>query len=178
MVKIFIVEKKNTLSEKVYDFLMELCNEYKKNEISKKKNKDDQIRSLIGNALSHYSIKSVFGIPLKNQKFRYTKNGKPYLLGYDNIHFSISHSEELVACAVCDFPVGIDVQKIYAVSDNLKALLGTKSDSDAIKLWTKKEAQVKKTGGKMPIKNLKDVDVSKTKTFMYKDYYISVSGEF
>ena len=38
------------------------------------------------------------------------KNGKPYLHGYPEIHFNISHSGAYAGCAAAGVPVGIDVQ--------------------------------------------------------------------
>ena len=38
------------------------------------------------------------------------QNGKPYLHGYPEIHFNISHSGEYAVCAAAGIPVGIDIQ--------------------------------------------------------------------
>lgn len=40
------------------------------------------------------------------------ENGKPYLPDYPDFHYNISHSGGIVACAVSDSPVGIDIQQI------------------------------------------------------------------
>jgi len=178
MIKIFIIEKNSSISEEVYDFLVSLCSEYKKTQIIKKKKRDDRENSLIGNALAKYAIKSVFGIPAVNQKFGYTDNQKPYLENYDNIHFSISHSGLLVVCSVSDMPVGIDVIKKRTVSEKIAELIGADKNAEVLNIWTKKEAVIKKEGSGIFKKSLKKIDISKTKTFLYKDYYISVSGEF
>lgn len=178
MVKVFIIEKNDVLSEEVYDFLFGLCNEYKKNQIIRKKQRKDRERTLLGNALCMYAIETVFDIPIKSQEIGYTDSGKPYLKDYNNIHFSISHSESLIACAVSDLPVGIDVCKKRKVSDRFKSLMGAKDDIEAISDWTKKEAVIKKEGSGIYKINLNEIDVSDVNTFLYKDYYISVSGEF
>lgn len=39
------------------------------------------------------------------------ENGKPALSGRTDVQFNLSHSERLVACAVSDRPVGIDIEK-------------------------------------------------------------------
>ena len=39
------------------------------------------------------------------------ERGKPYFAGSGNVHFSVSHSGELVAVAFADTPVGIDLQQ-------------------------------------------------------------------
>lgn len=40
-----------------------------------------------------------------------TPTGKPYFPDMPHIHFSISHSGTLWACAVCESPVGLDLQE-------------------------------------------------------------------
>ncbi len=40
-----------------------------------------------------------------------TPNGKPYLLCHD-VHFSVSHSADYIIIAICDTPVGADIELI------------------------------------------------------------------
>lgn len=112
---------------------------------------------LIGDILAKAAIKRVFGIEIAKQRIGYGEFGKPYLLDYPNIHFNISHSGEYVVCAVCDAPVGIDIQKISVYNSGIaeKVCLEyeikqiEQSDDNAsefIKLWTKKEAVLKAKG--------------------------------
>ena len=78
------------------------------------------------------------------------KNGKPMANG---CYFNISHSHGLVACAVSDVPVGIDVEKIRPVSPWLLRILSpaeresVRRDEDFFRLWTLKEALIKCRGG-------------------------------
>ena len=87
----------------------------------------------------------------------YNENGKPLL---DFCFFSISHSSELVACAVGEEPVGIDVEKIKPVKQRKTYPLFSETESRYVNesedsslafltLWTRKEACVKAIGGKM-----------------------------
>lgn len=39
-------------------------------------------------------------------------NGKPYIIGYDNFFYNISHSGDYVAIAYGDRPVGVDIEHI------------------------------------------------------------------
>lgn len=77
-------------------------------------------------------------------------NGKPMASG---CYFNISHSHGLVACAVSDVPVGIDVEKIRPVSPRLLRILSpaeresVRRDEDFFRLWTLKEALIKCQGG-------------------------------
>lgn len=59
---------------------------------------------------------------------KYNDCGKPYL--YDSsLDFSISHSRGLVACAVSDVPVGIDIEQIRKINTNI---ITAKSEKDLI----------------------------------------------
>lgn len=77
-------------------------------------------------------------------------SGKPVT---DRGYFSLSHSHGLVACAVAEVPVGIDVEKIRPVSPQLLRVLSpderesVRCDEDFFRLWTLKEALVKCRGG-------------------------------
>ena len=70
----------------------------------------------------------------KGETILYNDNGKPYLAG-NNRHISISHTNEYVAIAVSDYPIGIDIERAdrnahavakHEVVNNLRELFGSK----------------------------------------------------
>lgn len=86
------------------------------------------------------------------------KDGKPYISNYENIHFNMSHAGRMVACAISDKEIGIDIEKIDPLIDmkiaqtffynseyeNIK-----KSDNrvdEFFKYWVLKESYMKYTG--------------------------------
>ena len=86
------------------------------------------------------------------------KDGKPYISNYENIHFNMSHAGRMVACAISDEEIGIDIEKIDPLIDmkiaqtflynseydNIK-----KSDNRVdqfFKYWVLKESYMKYTG--------------------------------
>lgn len=84
------------------------------------------------------------------------EHGKPMVEG---LEFSLSHSGELVACAVSDKPVGCDVEAIREApegvaeryfSDGEKTYLsrfsGEEYNHAFFRIWTMKESYVKMTG--------------------------------
>ena len=84
------------------------------------------------------------------------EHGKPMV---DGLEFSLSHSGNLVICAVSDKPVGCDVEKIRKApkgvaeryySDTERAYLSRfledEYDREFFRLWTLKESYVKMTG--------------------------------
>lgn len=89
--------------------------------------------------------------------FSYRQNGKPFLRDYPHIHFNLSHCLSAVACVVSSNEVGVDVQEIAPVSDDLAKRVLTKREYAVFRTagnpfrqfceyWTIKESWLKKTG--------------------------------
>lgn len=89
--------------------------------------------------------------------FGYGPHGKPLLAGRPDIHFSLSHCREAVACVVSDHPVGIDVESVgryrerlaaYTMSETELAEIAAAPSPDVAftRLWTMKEALLKCSG--------------------------------
>ena len=76
-----------------------------------------------------------------------TQNGKPYLEG-NSLFFSVAHTEGLMAIAVADREVGLDVERREARCLNaLNARLTPRErEEDFFELWTAKEAYIKFRG--------------------------------
>ena len=83
------------------------------------------------------------------------QNGKPYLTNIADLYFSISHSEEYVACVMADYVVGADIQNMKEIDRKrvAKRMLHTKENpslsENAVSFftcWSAKEAYVKMTG--------------------------------
>ena len=118
------------------------------------KKQEDKIRSVAAFALLQRALQDL-GISCVPE-FAYEQWGKPYLPGCP-VHFSLSHCEKVVACAVGDSPIGLDVQdKIDFIprladricSDKERAFLENAQDKGwaLTALWTKKEALAKCNG--------------------------------
>ena len=96
-------------------------------------------------------------------------NGKPYFAG-NNRHISISHTNEYVAIAVSDYPIGIDIERAdrnaYAVAKSfltaqeIKVLAKESNPSkEALCLWSAKEAAFKLASENITI--LKEIGITK-----------------
>lgn len=95
-----------------------------------------------------------FGVP--NADIRYTERGKPYLAD-NGLYFSLSHSGEYAACIIDQKAVGVDIQKVVAVSQRAVSRFCTAAEQqflsssrdlrrDVIRLWALKECWLKATG--------------------------------
>lgn len=86
------------------------------------------------------------------------KDGKPYISNYENIHFNMSHAGRMVACAISDEEIGIDIEKIDPLIDmKIAQTFFYNSEYDNIKksdnrvdqffkYWVLKESYMKYTG--------------------------------
>ena len=84
--------------------------------------------------------------------------GKPYLVNYPNVYFSISHTKGAIACAVSDNPVGVDIERIRKMDLRVSRYFFSQHEKDYIfassekanqrftEVWTKKEAYLKFLG--------------------------------
>lgn len=89
--------------------------------------------------------------------FNYDVHRKPVLQGHPDIHFSLSHCPEAVACAVSDHPVGIDIESTghYTIevarhvmdNDEIRQIEASAQPAVTFtRLWTMKESLYKLTG--------------------------------
>ncbi len=84
------------------------------------------------------------------------EHGKPYLAGFLDVHFSITHSGGFWACAVGPDEVGLDIQE--EMDNDTQAIakrffhpseiswLETNGWEDFFRIWTMKESFIKFTG--------------------------------
>jgi 4'-phosphopantetheinyl transferase len=121
---------------------------------------------LLYKATGHESIAS----EVSTNKF-----GKPVVNGYTDLHFNVSHSGEWVVGAICDVPVGVDVEEIKPVDlammydcfdeQEIVDILERKNPQDRLRyfydIWTLKESYVKANGKGLAIPT-KDFVIRKT----------------
>ena len=128
-----------------------------------------------------------FGI--ENPSILKNENGKPYIEN-DGVHFSLSHTHGLAVCVVADTPVGVDCEKIaprsdtdiqkfanrYFVENEIKLLKNSgNTPLGFYKIWTGKEAVIKKRGSNMS--DIKKIDVTQEnlQIFLENGYIISIN---
>ncbi len=110
-----------------------------------------------GRAVLAAALSDIYNIDLDELTFSFNKYGKPYFEGRSDIHFNISHSGGYAAAAVCDHPVGVDVQVVRSVSPRLAEKVcdacerkyierSAEPNRAFIRLWALKESYVKAIG--------------------------------
>ena len=126
----------------------------------------DRIRSLAAELLVYKILKDSYGV--EHAVLHRAENGRPYLTGCD-LYVSIAHCGTKLACAVRPEPVGIDIEQIRPVNQNLlrhvcveaeKAYVTEQDGAQDLRffeVWTAKEAWFKKCG--TGITDLKSVNI-------------------
>lgn len=129
----------------------------------------------------------------KNISFNYNQYGKPYIKENSDLFFSVSHSDEYIAFVQDTKEIGIDIEKInifnqkvakkfFTTEENTYLEKSTNLNIDSYKIWTQKEAYLKKIGtgfsnGGYKI-NILDLDIQKNlKTTQIYDYMLTVAAE-
>ena len=158
----------------------------------------NMLRMLFGegafNAAFVPMIAGKLNISAEDIMFDRTDRGKPFAVGLP-VEFSLSHSFQLVLCALSDRPVGADIemtrrisQKLvnYVCTDRELHYLSSAAESDVynrrfLEVWTAKEAYFKRLG--TGITSLKDICVlddlfRRDLTFFREgDYTVSILSE-
>lgn len=127
------------------------------------------------------------GIPLCDADIKIGEQGKPYF-DYPSVHFSLSHSEDFVVCALSEEEIGTDVEKVKPIDldiakrffskDEYMHIMSFDNENDRtnefFRIWTVKESFVKAIGLglKMPFDSF-SIDLSAkaiTHSFDEKEY--------
>ena len=148
---------------------------------------DDRKRSVLAFALLQRTLRKEYGIT-EVPEFVYNQFGKPSLPNL-SIHFSLSHCNDAVACAVSDHNIGIDVESIVPYNPDVARRVcspaelemlekSTNKDVEFIKIWTAKEAVSKYEGMGLSLP-FSEIDVAKYSTdtkICFEKYCITVCG--
>lgn len=140
-------------------------------------NRKDQMRMILGRLLLSRSLCDL-NINLSIKNIRYSSYGRPYL--GTGIDFNISHSEDLVVCAVSSYEtIGIDVEACKKIdyqdfqscfnSIEWNAIVQSQDLKTFYSSWTKKEASIKANG--------KALSIPLTHVNIVNDDSVDVNGE-
>lgn len=185
------------LSKTEYDKWFSLMNKEKQKKVNCFRFEEDKKRTVAGEMLARKAIAEWCNISAEEITFGKNENGKPFAENL-NAQFNISHSGNIVVCAVDDKPIGIDIEQIRPVELKIAKRIYTKSELHYLfgfdpseedfsispddemlvrffERWTAKEAYLKYTGIGIT-ENLKTLSVNSEKTEIsyFEDYVITV----
>ena len=153
------------LTDEEYAYWHSLMNADKRRRVDRFRVIDDKKRTVAGEMLARKAVAEWCSVEPENITFAIGEHGKPYAVDLD-VEFNISHSGDIVVCAVDDKPVGIDVEQIRPIDlsvakrvcteEELFYIFGHKpinadfaytEDEEKLthffEVWTKKEAMYK-----------------------------------
>lgn len=151
----------------------------------------DKERTVVGDMLARQLISKRCSIDENNIRFQIGKHGKPYVAEL-SVYFNISHSGNIVVCAIDNKPIGIDVEQIRKIDSHLIKRVCTDKEQEYVlsvkdgnetgmykrffEIWTSKEAYFKCIG--TGIMEFKEIDiyteVTKRKSNLLEDYIITI----
>lgn len=102
------------LSDDEYNKWYSLMNEDKQRRVDRFRFVDDKKRTVAGEMLARKAIAEWCGVTPESIVFGKKEHGKPYAKGLA-VEFNISHSGDMVVCAVDDKPIGIDIEQIRPI---------------------------------------------------------------
>lgn len=102
------------LTDEEYSYWYSLMNADKRQRVNRFRLIDDKKRTVAGEMLARKAIAEWCSVEPESIIFAICEHGKPYAVDLD-VEFNISHSANLVVCAVDDQPVGIDIELIRPI---------------------------------------------------------------
>lgn len=176
-----------------YEKMFHFVSEKRQKRISRFFRVQDKLVSLLTGLFVRYHVSAETGIHTGDLLFEYGRYGKPHLHNMDGYHFSVSHTNNMIAFASSGEKIGIDIEITNRNSVSfieIADLYFTLNEAEYIRnsvypersfleIWTRKEAYVKCSGRGLG-QSLDSFDVLKKSdkyimfTFNHKDFIMSV----
>lgn len=179
--KIYLINI-NDVSEYELSLWFDNMSDSRKAEVRSIKNKSKYVSKIVSDHICRKAVSEFCGIRENEIVFSENGYGKPYVKG-TKAHFSISHSGDLVICAVSGNEIGIDIEKKreIRIDASKKFANGAEieyigNDTDRLfEIWTLKEAYFKCIGTGLGA-DIKTVSFRKTdKNFVCSENGFTIS---
>ncbi|HEY5588531.1 MAG TPA: 4'-phosphopantetheinyl transferase superfamily protein [Candidatus Paceibacterota bacterium] len=192
--KLYFLKIDENMDEDKFTHLLLLTSIEKQHKINQFRFAVDKKLSLFSNILVQYIACQSLNTTINELHFTNNEYGKPYLTGYPNFHYNISHIRNAIVVGVSNKPIGVDIEKIkqsdlkianrFFADNEIKYILSDAKKYDKLfyEIWTKKEAYIKWIGKglSVPLQSfdvLSDEINDKIGIFQIDDYSISVCCE-
>lgn len=148
------------LTDDIYRQWLALAAPNERDRLLRRRDTFDRHRSLACHTLLRCALSETLQTAPHSIAWAREANGKPYLPGRDDVHFSISHSGAYGAVAVHDKPIGIDIQHMrdvpfaklasrYFLPDESAQMQNAEEAEQRLlfyRYWTMKESYLKRSG--------------------------------
>lgn len=159
MVKLYVCEISKLIeaiqsNDKVIEAYFDKLGKKRIEHILRNSKAEDRARSLGAALLLLFALQNEMSVIEILPDFDYIRNAKPYLKQYPNLYFNISHTKNMVACAISDEEVGVDIEHKREIKEITINNVFTEQEKQIakyemegyIRLWTMKEAYAKLSG--------------------------------
>lgn len=93
-------------------------------------------------------------LPVRELSLGRGAHGKPYMRGFPDFHFNLSHTRSAAVCAIGSQPLGVDMERVRPFRPSVAARCFTPLEQAYVqgrdrrfsRVWTRKEAFCKYTG--------------------------------
>ncbi len=143
-------------------FLSKLENHLHEDEVKRIKGISNIVqarRSGIGSLLVAHIVSCISGVPKQGISMHRYENGKPFLPDFPNLHYNISHTNNIVVAAIGNHVMGVDIEAISTARMPIAKRFFSKPELELLKrckkrdldtlffeLWTARESFAKATG--------------------------------
>ncbi len=139
--------------------LLDYVKKESKEKILRFHNINDAIRTTVAELMIRWILTTESDTHNDNIDFYYNKYGKPFIRGMPGFNFNVSHSGNWIVCAIDDNELGIDIEKISPIEQDIaRQFFSPKEVEDLLSLpecsrleyfydlWTLKESYIKAKG--------------------------------
>ncbi len=135
------------------DVWFDAMSKERQSEVLRFVNEKKRISKIVSDYICRKAVSEFCGIAQEEIVFIKNSFGKPYAENL-SVYFSVSHSADMVICAVSDKQIGIDIEKIKNFNPKAADKFATKKELEYIRsnekgffeIWTLKEAYFKCIG--------------------------------
>ena len=192
--RLYFIELENFANFLYFRHYLKLLPYHKQVRINSCKFDIDKKLSLISDLFVRLLACKMLKLNNANLSFDNNAYGKPFLVGFPEFQYNISHTRSAIAIGIAEKPIGIDIEKseimdvkiaerFFSENEN-QYILSPSKDRDKLfsEVWTKKEAYLKWTGKglSLPLSSFDITDImikNMLNTFEINDYTISVCSE-
>ena len=158
MLDIISVETDIELPEETFTYLCGLVSKAKRERVGRFRHRKDAVNTLMGEIITRNMISARAGLSFGEIEIKPDQHGKPLASSVPGVHFNVSHSGNMVVCAVSNHPVGVDVEFIrsakpgiaerFFCEDECLHISSSTDSPDAafFQIWTMKESYIKWNG--------------------------------
>ncbi len=183
---IMIVDTAKPFSE--YENYLKYISVKRQKRIERFRFEKDKIISLCSELLIRSELSKILNVCPSEINIENDEKGKPYVSNFENIHFSLSHSGEMILLAVDNSRIGADTEQVkknhadvaksFFTNNEYKYISNSENPTKKFYMvWTMKEAYLKMTGEGIT-SGLDNFDVFSTKfkemlkTYSYNSKYM------